>query len=442
MVELINLIAPSFYSVHRSVQKAEYTHFFLGGGRGSTKSSFAGIEIVLGIMNDPAANAVILRKIGATLQNSVYNQILWTIDKLTVNHLFKKKLNPLEFVYLPTGQRIIFHGCDDPVKLKSIKFARGYAKYIWYEEASEFDGMEEIDNLNQSLLRGGAVFNVFYSYNPPRQINSWINAEVLIPRADRLIHKSDYRTVPKDWLGEQFLIEAEFKRLNKPKDYDHEYLGVAGNTGGEVFDNLLIRQIPDWKIAQFSNIRQGLDFGFAADPLVWIRAHYDSKRQRLWIYDEIYGIRLKDREVAELIKGKGGASFQTIADSAEPRSIANLSDQGIVIIGAKKGPDSVRQGIKFLQDLCHIVIDPVRCPNTAREFGSYQLERDKFGNFKSGFPDKDNHSIDASRYGLENDQPNKWSGVWAGLGITTGTAELINTDIEGEFIDGNGKMAS
>jgi PBSX family phage terminase large subunit len=404
MVELIKLIAPSFYSVHRSVQTGEYTHFWLSGGRGSTKSSFTGIEIVLGVIGDSAANAVILRKVKDTLRSSVYNQVKWAIDILEVGHLFRASVSPLEFVYLPTGQKIIFRGTDDPVKLKSIKLPKGYCKYVWFEELDEFEGMDEVNNINQSLLRGGDRFICFYSYNPPKSIQSWVNLESKISRSDRLIHKSDYRTVPKEWLGEQFLIEAEHMRQTKPELYDHDYLGKITGTGGEIFNNVTIRTITNEEIAEFDRIRRGIDWGYAVDPFHYTVCHYDKTRRRLYIFFEIHQVKLSNREAIRLIKAEAyGGKREIICDNAEPKSIAELISNNLAAKPCKKGPDSVEYGIKFLQDLEEIIIDGERCPNTMREFLNYELEKDAHGIFKAGYPDKNNHSIDAVRYALNDD---------------------------------------
>mgnify|MGYP004708719293 FL=1 len=207
-VKLSDIIAPSFYDLHKDIKADRHTHYWLKGGRGSTKSSFASTEIPLGMMKNPQANAVVIRKVGLYLKDSVYEQLLWAIERLGVSHLWQCRQSPLELVYTPTGQRILFRGADKPKKLKSTKVKKGYIRYVWYEEADEFGGMEEIRTINQSLLRGGATYTVFYTFNPPKSQRNWINSEVLVPRSDKIVHHSDYRSVPAEWLGEQFLIEA------------------------------------------------------------------------------------------------------------------------------------------------------------------------------------------------------------------------------------------
>jgi phage terminase large subunit len=263
--------------------------------------------------------------------------------------------------------------------------------------------MDEIRNINQSLMRGGNKFFVFYSYNPPKSINSWVNIEAKLTRPDRLIHHSDYLSVPSEWLGEQFILEAEHLKKTNEKAYEHEYLGKITGTGGEIFDNIQIRQISDAEISEFTNIKRALDFGYAVDPFAYNVMHYDRKHKRLFIYFEIYKVGLGNWQAFNLMKAENRNNDIVKADSAEPKSINELVQYGLKVIGVKKGPDSIDYGIKFLQSLEAIVIDDMRCPETAREFMNYELEKDANGNFKARYPDKNQHTIDATRYALEDD---------------------------------------
>lgn len=402
-VDLTDLIAPSFYELHWDLKEGKHTHYKLKGGRGSTKSSFISIEIILGMMQDPDANAVCFRKVGNTLQESVYEQLLWAIDALQVNHLWHASLTPLRITYKPTGQRIAFRGMDDPNKAKSIKVRKGYFKFIWLEERAEMDGEEDERKVLQSMMRGGSKFVVFYSWNPPKSINSWVNQDVMVPRDDTVVHSSTYLTVPKEWLGEQFIIEAEHLKKVKPQAYEHEYLGIATGTGGQVFDNVTVRVITDDEIAVFDKVHHGLDFGYAADPLAYVKDHFDRTRRRLFIFGEIYQVNLANAKAVKKIKSLNPLNQRVIADSEDPRTINEFRELGLNIDGAKKGPGSVEHGIKWLQDLEEIIIDPYRCPNAKREFTGYELEKDKNGNFKGSYPDKNNHTIDGTRYSLEDE---------------------------------------
>lgn len=406
MAKISGLIAPTFHGVHAAVRKSEYTHIWLPGGRGSCKSSFCGVEIPLGIMRDAQCgrmtHAVVLRRYSITLRESVYAQLLWGINALGASQFWQASVSPMALTYLPTGQKILFRGADDPMKVKSIKVDSGYIKYGWYEEVNEFEGEEKLRSINQSLMRGGKDFVFFYTFNPPRSARNWCNQYVSVQHPDTLIVQSTYLTVPPDWLGEQFIVEAEHLKETKPAAYAHEYLGEVTGTGGEVFDNISLLEISDEVIGRFDRIRRGIDWGYATDPFVYNECHYDKHRRRLYIFRELHQVRLKNRKAAELIKPLAG-SRRITCDSAEPKSIDEMRDFGLNVAGAKKGPDSVEYGIKWLQDLEEIIIDPVRCPGTAREFSGYELDRDKDGNFKAGFPDHDNHHIDAIRYACEDD---------------------------------------
>ncbi len=399
---LTKLIAPSFYGVHNALKEDQYTHYWLKGGRGSTKSSFISLEIILGIMKDPEANAVALRKVKENLRESVYEQLLWAIDVLGVQDQWHDGISPMSLTYKPTGQKIIFRGADKPKKVKSSKLRHGYIKYVWYEEIDEFNP-EDLRTINQTFLRGGPTFTVFYSFNPPKSQRNWVNAEVLEKRPDRLVHHSTYETVPPEWLGEQFFIEANHLKATKLDSYKHEYLGEVTGTGAEVFTNLTFREITDEEIATFDRIKRGLDFGYAADPLHYTENHFDKTRRRLYIFAEIHKVKMSNRSAVTAIKEINKGNHPIVADSSEPRTISEFKELGLRIIGAKKGHGSVEHGAKWLEDLEEIIIDPVRCPNTKREFYGYELERDSNGNFKDGYPDKDNHSIDAVRYSREDD---------------------------------------
>lgn len=398
---LKNNISPAFFDLHERIANGDFTHYRLCGGRGSTKSSFISIEIIYGLMKNSDANAVVIRKIGAYLRDSVLAQLEWAAEALGVRELWQVKQNPMEMVYAETGQKILFRGADEPKKLKSTKVSSGYIRYIWYEELDEFNGPEEIRSINQSLMRGGTKFDVFYSYNPPKSVKNWVNLEK--PSPDTLVHHSTYLDVPREWIGEQFIAEAEHIKRVQPNIYEHEYLGKVTGTGGEVFTNLTERKITDKEIRSFDEIRRGIDFGYAADPFVYVICHFDGKRKRLYIFGEIYSAGLSNSKAISMIKNSGCYRQTIVCDSAEPKSIREFRDAGLPVSGARKGPDSIEYGIKFLQSMEEIVIDSERCPNTYREFAGYEIERDKFGNARSEYPDKNNHTIDAVRYALEQD---------------------------------------
>lgn len=398
-VKLSNIIATHFWELHRDIKRHGHTYYWLEGGRGSTKSSDVSVEIPQLLIKNPDCHAVVLRKVGNTIKNSVYPQMQWGIDALGLTDKFRFKTSPHEITYKKTGQKILFFGVDDPQKIKSIKLPFGYVGICWIEELDQFSGMEEIRNLNQSLLRGGPVFWEFCSFNPPKSQNNWVNEEKLFDDPDRLVHHSTYLGVPREWLGERFFEDAEKLKAKNEMAYRHEYLGEVTGTGGAVFENVEDMAMTDDMVHDFDRLYYGLDFGFAVDPLAYVAMHYDAKREDLYIFDELYQQKMTNNQAAKRIASRirGG---RILADSAEPKSIAEMAELGIRISGARKGPDSIDFGMKWLQNRAHIYIDKRRCPNTYREFVTYEYERNKDGQFVSAYPDANNHSIDAVRYGL------------------------------------------
>lgn len=400
MVNLSEIISPAFYEVAKDILNNGHTHYINKGGRGTGKSSLFSILIPLGIMQDPNANGLALRQTANTLADSVFTQLQWGIDMLGVGEYWETRKSPLKLIYKPTGQQIIFRGADDPLKLKSVKPPKGYLKYIWFEEWAEFMGMEACRSILQSAMRGGDKFNVFYSFNPPKSINNWVNQEVTEYRPDRVVHHSTYLDTPKEWLGEQFIIEAEHLKETKPDKYRHEYLGEAIGTGGLIFDNVESRPITKEELSQLQYRYYGLDWGFTIDPAVFIAVAYDKRKNTIYVFDEIYGSRLTNRMLADLINKTPYSKERILADSSEPKSIYNFYDWGFDMHGCKKWDGSPKNNIEFLQDMDKIVIDNRKCPNANREFTTYEFAQDRFGNFISAYPDKDNHTIDAVAYAL------------------------------------------
>lgn len=398
-IRLSNIIAPHFWDLHQDIKQHGHTYYWLEGGRGSTKSSDISVEIPQLLIMNPECHAVVLRKIGNTIKNSVYPQMQWGIDALGLTSKFRFKTSPHEITYKKTGQKILFFGVDDPQKIKSIKLPFGYVGIVWCEELDQFSGMEEIRNLNQSLLRGGPRFWEFCSFNPPKSQNNWVNEEKLFDDPDRLVHHSTYLGVPKEWLGDRFFEDAEKLKARNETAYRHEYLGEVTGTGGAVFENVEEMTMSDKLVRTFDRRYYGLDFGFAVDPLAFVAMYYDAKHEDLYIFDEIYQQKMTNGQAAELITTRSNHG-RILADSAEPKSIAEMAALGLRISGARKGPDSIDFGMKWLQGRNRIYIDKRRCPNTYKEFITYEYEHNKDGQFVSAYPDANNHSIDAVRYGL------------------------------------------
>lgn len=393
-------IGPAFYGIAHDIFHHGHTHYDFSGGRGSLKSSTVSIIVPLLLVANPGTHALVLRKVANTIRDSVYAQYIWAIGELGMAAYWEAKVSPMELIYKPTGQKIMFRGADDPMKIKSIKVPFGYIAVTHFEEKDQFAGRAEIRNILQSTMRGGSVFWNFESYNPPISRDNWANKDSLEERDDRLCHKSTYLQAPPEWLGEQFLAEAEHLKETDERAYQHEYLGIPVGTGGNVFENLELREIMDKEIGSFDQIYQGVDWGWYPDPFAFIRLHYDRARETIYFIDEIYKNKLTNEESGGIIKGCGYSDAYITCDSAEPKSTADYRALGLPAKEAIKGPGSVDYGMKWLQRR-KIVIDRRRTPNAYKEFVNYEYERNKDGDIISGYPDANNHLIDATRYALE-----------------------------------------
>lgn len=399
----LDIIADVFHPMVRDIRCGLHTEYVLPGGRGSTKSSGISCIIIELLKNHSDMHALVLRKVGNTIKDSVYAQIKWAISKMGLEEEFKFKTSPFEITYKPTGQKIYFRGADDPLKIKSIKPEFGYIGIVWFEELDQFAGPEEVRNIQQSAIRGGDKAYRFKSFNPPRSKNNWANeytTEAEFKDAAAKVVRSTYKDVPAEWLGEQFINDAEHLKEVNPAAYENEYMGRANGNGGNVFEFIEERTITDEEISQMDRIYQGVDWGFYPDKYAFVRLYYDHNSETIYFIDEIYENKLTNRKTADMILGKGYDDYEIICDSAEPKSVTDYRDFGLPARGAMKGPGSVDYSMKWWQGR-KIVIDPARTPGVSKEFKKYEYDRDKDGNVISGYPDRDNHLIDASRYATE-----------------------------------------
>lgn len=399
-IRLSEKIGSAFYDVAHDVFHHGHTHYDFSGGRGSLKSSTVSVLVPLLLITNPGTHALVLRKVANTIRDSVYAQYIWAIGEMGMAAYWEAKVSPMELIYKPTGQKIMFRGADDPMKIKSIKVPFGYIAVTHFEEKDQFAGRAEIRTILQSTMRGGSKYWNFESYNPPISRDNWANKDSLEERTDRLCHKSTYLQAPPEWLGEQFLAEAEHLKATDERAYQHEYLGIPVGTGGNVFDKLELREITEDEFKRFDKIYQGVDFGWFPDPFAFIRLHYDRAHETIYLLDEIYQNKLSNEQSATIIKQRGYKDVRTICDSAEPKSVADFRAMGLPAFEAVKGPGSVEYGMKFLQRRT-IVIDRKRTPHAYEEFVGYEYERNKDGDIISGYPDANNHLIDATRYALE-----------------------------------------
>lgn len=411
MIRISEIINDNFKDFWRNSKEHKYLKYVLKGGRNSAKSTHIGFRIIMDIMKYPIT-ALVVRKVGNTLSESVYEQLKECIDILGVGNYFEYKVSPLQIIYKPRGNKIIFRGADDPNKIKSLKVSKFPVADLWIEELAEFKTENEVTTIEQSVLRAelpkGLFYSFYYSYNPPKRKQSWVNKKyntAVIP-ANTYIHHSTYKDNPH--ISKESIIEAEEMQRKEPYKYKWIFLGEPIGSGVVPFSNLVFRKITDEEVRAFDNIRQGTDWGYATDPLAFVRLQYDKTRKKIIFIDEIYGVKMFNSQLSEKMHCKGYHTLITTADSAEPKSISEMNSQyGCRFRGAKKGPGSVEFGENWLDELNEIVIDPSRTPNAAREFESIDYETDRDGNPRAKLEDKDNHTIDATRYALEDDMEHR-----------------------------------
>lgn len=397
-------IAPVYGPLLDDIEAGNHSIYNLPGGRGSCKSSFIGLEITKGVMDDPTgeSNAIIFRAVGETLRDSVFAQILWSIDTLEATDLWECTVKPMQCKFLPTGAVILFRGLDDPRKLKSIKPRQGHFRYVWFEEFCELAGEPFARSVVQSVVRGkGPTPIIFRSFNPPISANAWANQAVAKPDKRALTVRTTYHDVPAEWLGDAFIEEAERLKEVNPRAYEHEYEGKAVGTGSDVFENLEIRTITDEEAKELVSIYQGCDFGFS-DPTAFIRAAYDRKTETIILLDEIYQSRMSNQALAAEIGKRGYQNWRITGDSADPRSIADLNAEGLYCGKCHKYAGCIQYRIRWLQHR-KIVIDPGRTPNAHREFTEYTYKVDRNGVVLPELVEGAEHTVDALAYAL-NDQ--------------------------------------
>lgn len=421
-IKFSEFVPPHFYGLVNDFFQEKHSHYWLAGGRGSIKSTIASELIILGIIFNPNTHAICTRKYKVDLHGSVYAQIIKAIHTLHVEKYFdisKTDQGAPPITYKPTGQKIFFTGLDDPEGIKSTTAPFGFIKYSWYEELHQLSGMDKIRSANQTIRRGSDErFITFYTYNPPRNKGNWVNEEFEILKNDEdyFVSLSNWEMLPRElaekWLGPDWIKDALSLKERDPEAYEHEYLGKPVGYGTDVFKNLNIREISDAEINTFDNIAGGIDYGFANDPAAYVRSHYDKQHRKLYIFDEIYGTGMLNRQLAreimQHVPNINDIYEYTTCDSAEKKSTADLKDEGLLyVVNADKGPGSVERGTKWLQELEEIVIDSKRCPNAAREFLAAEYEVDKNGNVLRKVADHDNHTIDATRYRCEREMKKK-----------------------------------
>lgn len=372
------------------------------GSRASKKSATMALWCIVSMMKYPAANLLVVRKTYRTLKDSCFAQLKWAMRRLGVERWFKCTESPLEITYIPTGQKILFRGLDDPLKVTSVTVDVGVLCFLWIEEAYEVMNEEDFDRLDESIrgpLPNGLFHQVTLTLNPWSD-RHWIKKRFFDePSPNVLAITTNYMC--NEFLGESDLVLFEEMKKN-PKRYRTAGLGEWGAVDGLVYEN--------WKEQQFDldEIRQlpyaqavfGMDFGYTTDPTTLFCAVVDKDNKKLYVFDELYERALTNKMIADRVMAMGYMKEKIVADSAEPKSITELREYGLYNVQrSRKGKDSILNGIQRIQDY-EIIIHP-RCVNFLTEISQYQWEKDRFGQYTGKPEDANNHLMDAMRYAME-----------------------------------------
>lgn len=400
------LVPQNFSDLIDDIKAHNHTEYILKGGRLSFKSTTAGILVPWLLRRNPNMHALVIRQYANTIKDSVRAQIIWSINELGWLEDFIIPKAELDMTLKDTGQMIYYRGAADPLTIKSIKPPFGHIGILLFEEMDQIHGEEAKRNIEQSGIRGGDKAYIIGVFNPPASPLSWANKYSAMPDPDKLVHHSTYLELGarQRLIGDVALSRAEFLKTVNPKAYDNEYLGLANGTGGQVFTNVVLKEITDEQIKPFDNVKHGLDFGYE-HPAHYAKCHYDASNLTLYIYGEVRRYRTSNRDMYQAIINSGLYKPHNlmIPDSAEPKSIADYRSYGANVRGAMKGEDSLGYSIRWLQGLKAIIIDPVRCPETAKEFVDYEYIKTRNGEETFDFPRVKDDAIAAVRYATNTD---------------------------------------
>lgn len=374
------------------------------GSRASKKSSTAALWFIVNMMAYPEANVLVVRKVYRTLKDSCFKQLKWAIHRLGVDEFWAEKESPLEITYIPTGQTIYFRGLDDPLKVTSITVEHGSLCWMWIEEAYEISNEVDFDMLDESI-RGAAPEGLFkqmtLTFNPWSE-HSWLKKRFFD------VESPDVLALTTNYTCNEFLDDAdrqvfENMKLRNPRRYRVAGLGEWGVSEGLIYENWEEKAFSIDDIRQLPSVRSvfGLDFGYTNDPSALFCGLIDPSAKTLWVFDEMYKNGMSNEQIAAEIIKLGYSKERITADSAEPKSIARLRELGLYHIeAARKGRDSINNGIDYLQDF-HIIVHP-RCVSFLTEIGNYTWNTDNRTGKKLNVPIDDfNHLMDAMRYGCE-----------------------------------------
>lgn len=392
--------------------RSQHRYDVVKGSRASKKSKTAALRTIVRIMQYPEANQLCVRKTFRSIKDSQYADLKWAANRLQVSHLWDFRASPLEAVYRPTGQKILFRGLDDPLKVTSITVDVGYLCWLWVEEAYEIMREADFDTLDESIrgkMPPGLFKQTTLTFNPWND-RHWLKSR-FFDREDPDVLALTTNYTCNEWLDESDLRMFERMRERNPRRYRVAGLGDWGVVEGLVYENWDERDfsLDEIKTAypRASASVFGLDFGYTNDPSALFCGLYDRESGQLWVFDELYKKGLSNKAIAAEVKRMGYGKERIIADSAEPKSIDELKGLGIRVKPAKKGRDSVRNGIQFIQDL-RITVHP-RCVNFITEISNYMWDTDRFGKRLNEPVDDFNHLLDAMRYAMEpHIKPGGW----------------------------------
>lgn len=374
------------------------------GSRASKKSKTTALFFIYSMMKYPGANLLVIRKVYRTLKDSCFTDLKWAINRLQVNKYWSIKESPLEITYIPTGQKILFRGLDDPLKVTSITVETGNLCWAWIEEAYEINKEQDFNMLDESIR--GKIEEPLYkqitlTFNPWNE-RHWLKKRFFDVEDDNVMAKTT-NYMCNEWLDESDKKLFEDMKKNNPRRYQVAGLGNWGIVEGLVYENWEEKEFDVNDISKRKGVKSafGLDFGYTNDPSAFFCGLIDVANKEIYVFDEIYKKAMKNRQIAEEIIRKGYGKEKIVADSQEPKSIDELYDLGLKgIRKSRKGRDSINNGVQYIQDY-KIIIHP-RCVNFITEISNYMWDKDKFDNPVNKPVDDFNHLMDAMRYALES----------------------------------------
>lgn len=375
------------------------------GSRGSKKSKTTALNFIYRLMEYEWANLLVVRRFSNTNKQSTYTDLKWATNQLGVAHLFKFNDSLPEITYKPTGQKILFRGLDDPLKITSITVDKGILCWCWIEEAYQVETYDKFATLVESI-RGSVNSPDFFkqvtvTFNPWSE-RHWLK-HTFFDEDTKLNNTFSYTTTYRvnEWLDDVDIARYEDLYRTNPRRARIVCDGEWGVAEGLVFDNFEVKEF-DW-LKVFKRTQEkvhGSDFGFTHDPTTLISTVVDMKNKELWIYDEHYEKGMLTDEIYQMYVDKGYKDALIVADSAEKRLIAEIKRKGIPNIKPSiKGQGSIMQGVQFIQGF-KIYVHPT-CVHTIEELNTYTFEQDKEGNWLNKPIDANNHLLDALRYSLE-----------------------------------------